>query len=222
MLWMLKCKPHLIMLTLLSNHINYRPFSSICTVQGKSINLAEATRWFSALTFDDNKKMSEQKPKEANSVYDFTINDIDGHPTSLEKFRGHPLVIVNVACQCGYTKSNYEELADMLKQHHDKGLRVLLFPCNQFGNQEPGPPQQIKEFVNAYSDKFDIFEKVKVNGSDATPLYKYLKDKCGGFLIDAIKWNFTKFLVNKQGIPVARFAPKDNPQSFGDKVKELL
>lgn len=132
------------------------------------------------------------------------------------------MLIVNVACQCGYTKNNYQELSDMLDAYYDKGLRVLLFPCNQFGNQEPGPPEQIKEFIHAYSEKFDIFEKVNVNGSDGLPLYKYLKNKCPGTLINAVKWNFTKFLVNRQGIPVARYAPNDAPQSFVEKVKELL
>jgi glutathione peroxidase-family protein len=140
----------------------------------------------------------------------------------LSKFKGNVLLIVNVACKCGYTLRNYDEMAKLLEKYYDQGLRVLLFPSNQFAGQEPGTPQEIKDFIQVYSSKFDIFEKCKVNGSDAIPLFQFLKNKCHGTLIDAVKWNFTKFLVNRDGMPVHRYASGDYPLSFEDKIKELL
>jgi len=105
----------------------------------------------------------------------------------------------------------------------DGGLAILGFPCNQFGGQEPGTNEEIKAFADGYGVKFDMFEKIDVNGSDAHPLWKYLKAKQGGMLIDAIKWNFTKFVVNKEGIPVARFGPTDDPIPKVEKeVQKLL
>ena len=128
------------------------------------------------------------------------------------------VLIVNVACQCGYTTQNYQELAQLLKDHYNDGLRILLFPCNQFAKQEPGSPEQIKalvwDYTNQYGVSFDVFEKVLVNGSDAIPLYQYLKSKCKGLLTNAVKWNFTKFLVNRQGIPVDRFWPRRKSESI--------
>ena len=102
------------------------------------------------------------------------------------------MLIVNVASKCGLTKDNYKQLAEISDKYTEQGLRVLLFPCNQFGGQEPGTSEQICEFIAGYGKKFTIFEKINVNGDDAHPLYKFLKKKLSGFLVDAIKWNFTK------------------------------
>ncbi|KAK9872387.1 hypothetical protein WA026_017845 [Henosepilachna vigintioctopunctata] len=153
--------------------------------------------------------------KEAKSVYDFTVNDINGQPVSLDKYRGHVLIIVNVASKCGYTNNHYTELNELFEEYSEsKGLRILGFPCNQFGGQEPGDNNQICEFTKKRSVKFDLFEKINVNGNDAHPLFKYLKHKQGGLLIDAIKWNFTKFIVDKNGQPVDRQGPNVSPKAM--------
>ena len=149
----------------------------------------------------------------ADTVYQFTVTDIDGAQVSLEKYRGHVLVIVNVASKWGKTDVNYKQLVEMFNKHSEAdGLRILGFPCNQFGGQEPGTEAEIKEFATSkYGVKWDLFAKVDVNGGNADPLWAFLKEKQSGFLINAIKWNFTKFVVDKTGRPVARFGPMDDP-----------
>ncbi|CAH0771363.1 unnamed protein product [Bemisia tabaci] len=138
---------------------------------------------------------------------------------TLKKIRGHPLLIVNVASQCGYTGTHYKELAELDEKYREsKGLRILAFPCNQFGGQEPGSNEEISCSIKKYSPNFDIFAKIDVNGNNAHPLFKYLKHKQGGLLIDAIKWNFTKFIIDKNGQPVARHAANKNPL---DLIPEL-
>lgn len=119
-------------------------------------------------------------------------------------------IIVNVASQCGYTANHYKELSELYNEYKElKGLRILAFPSNQFGGQEPGNAEQIYSFISTKNAKFDVFEKVNVNGSDAHPLWKYLKHKQGGTLGDFIKWNFTKFVIDKEGQPVERHGWKD-------------
>ncbi|KAK9736342.1 Glutathione peroxidase [Popillia japonica] len=158
-------------------------------------------------------------PKEAKSIYEFTANDINGQPVSLEKYKGHVCIIVNVASQCGYTKNNYAELVELDEQFGEsKGLKILGFPCNQFGGQEPGDAKEICSFVEKKNVKFDMFEKINVNGNNAHPLYVYLKHKQGGTLGDFIKWNFTKFIIDKNGQPVERHGPSTNPK---DLIKSL-
>lgn len=153
--------------------------------------------------------------KDAKSVYEFTVNDINGEPVSLEKYKGHVLIIVNVASKCGYTNNHYTELNELFDEYSEsKGLKILAFPCNQFGGQEPGDNNQICEFTKKRNVKFDLFEKVNVNGNDAHPLFKYLKHKQGGFLLDAIKWNFTKFIIDKNGQPVDRQGPNVSPKAL--------
>ncbi|XP_015370805.1 PREDICTED: probable phospholipid hydroperoxide glutathione peroxidase isoform X1 [Diuraphis noxia] len=155
-------------------------------------------------------KMAEDW-KNAKSVYDFTVKDIKGEDVSLEKYKGSVLIIVNVASKCGYTSKHYKELVELDEKYRDKGLKILAFPCNQFGGQEPGDSDSICSFTAKKNVKFDIFEKVDVNGNDAHPLWKYLKSKQGGLLIDSIKWNFTKFIVDKNGQPVERHAANVSP-----------
>uniref|UniRef100_A0A8W8IU74 Glutathione peroxidase n=1 Tax=Magallana gigas TaxID=29159 RepID=A0A8W8IU74_MAGGI len=139
---------------------------------------------------------SKEEWKSAESIYDFSVKDIDGNEVSLEKYRNQ-------------LQKLHEKYAE------EKGLRILGFPCNQFGSQEPGSEEEIKKFVTErYGVKFDMFSKIDVNGNNAHPLYKYLKAKQGGTLGDFIKWNFTKFLVNKEGKPVKRYAPNTEPFSI--------
>lgn len=140
----------------------------------------------------------------------------------MSEFKGKVLLVVNVASKCGYTSVNYDQLGKMLDKHYDDGLRVLLFPCNQFAFQESGSPEQIKGFVCERNPKFELFEKIDVNGSNTHPLFKYLKDSCAGFLTNTVKWNFTKFLIDRDGRPIERYGPNQNPDSFADKVEVLL
>lgn len=165
------------------------------------------------------KMGNPENPKQAKSIYEFTAKDIKGEDVSLEKYRGHVCIIVNVASQCGYTKTNYAELVDLYNEYAEsKGLRILAFPCNQFAGEESGTSEEICQFASTKNAKFDMFEKVNVNGSDAHPLWKFLKHRKGGTLLDAIKWNFTKFIVDKEGQPVERHGPSTNPK---DMVKSL-
>ncbi|PJF20114.1 Glutathione peroxidase [Paramicrosporidium saccamoebae] len=157
------------------------------------------------------------------TFYDFSARDILGsQQLDFSQFRGQVVIVVNAATYCGYTKSNYSGLSELLDKYYDKGLRVMMFPCNQFMNQEKDEAEKIKAFAEQYDKRFILAEKVDVNGSDAHPLWKFLKDKCPGFLVDAIKWNFTKFIIDKSGNPVARFAPNDEPKAMTSKIEELL
>ncbi|CAH0546701.1 unnamed protein product [Brassicogethes aeneus] len=157
--------------------------------------------------------------KDAKSIYEFSAKDINGQDVSLEKYKGHVCIIVNVASQCGYTKNHYAELVDLYNEYSEtKGLRILAFPCNQFGGQEPGDNQEICTFIKSRNVTFDMFDKVNVNGGSAHPLWNYLKHKQGGTLGDFIKWNFTKFVIDKNGQPVERHGPSTSPK---DLVKVL-
>jgi len=161
-------------------------------------------------------------PIAAKSIYEFVANDIDGNLVSLEQYRGTVPLIVNVACECGLTGTNYKELVQLDEKYRGQGLRILAFPCNQFGGQEPGSHEQIKEFARSRGAKFDMFAKIEVNGDNAHPLYQYLKHKLSGTLTDNIKWNFTKFLVDRNGQPVKRYAPTTNPLALEDDIIKLL
>jgi len=161
--------------------------------------------------------------KAASTVYDFGYVDIDGNPESMRKFEGHPLIIVNVASKWGKTKVNYEQLTALYEQYSAKGLRIIGFPCNQFGSQEPGTEAEIKEFAKKFNVTWDMTSKINVNGNDAHPLWKWLKTQKGGILgIDAIKWNFTKFLVDKEGKPVERYAPTTDPIDMKGAIEKLM
>jgi glutathione peroxidase len=157
------------------------------------------------------------------TVYDFSALTIDGVDESLGKYRGHPLLIVNVASKCGFTPQ-YAGLEALYEQYHERGLEILGFPCDQFGHQEPGDEAEIKRFCSlTYGVQFPMFAKIKVNGADADPLYEYLKKSLPGILgLEAIKWNFTKFLIGKDGVPVKRFAPTDKPESLTGDIELAL
>jgi glutathione peroxidase len=157
------------------------------------------------------------------NAYDFTARTIDGLDVPLSNYRGHPLLIVNVASKCGFTPQ-YTGLEALFQRYHERGLEVLGFPCDQFGHQEPGDEAEIKKFCSlTYDVTFPMFAKIHVNGAGAHPLYSYLKTARPGILgLEAIKWNFTKFLVDNQGLPIKRFAPTDKPENMAADVEALL
>ncbi|XP_076303114.1 uncharacterized protein LOC143221600 [Lasioglossum baleicum] len=158
--------------------------------------------------------------KEAKSIYDFTAKSIKGEDVPLSKYKGHVCLIVNVASKCGLTPSNYKELNELYDEYAEsKGLRILAFPCNQFNGQEPGDSEEICSFADRQKVKFDLFEKINVNGENAHPLWKYLKKEQGGILGDYIKWNFTKFIVDKEGKVVERHGPQASPSSLKSYIE---
>jgi len=159
----------------------------------------------------------------ARTVYGFSASLLDGRTLSLEEFRGRVLLIVNTASQCGLTPQ-YEGLERLYESYRDLGLEVLGFPCNQFGGQEPGSPKQIEAFCEeSYGVEFKMFEKIEVNGPDAHPLFKFLKKERPGWLgIGRIRWNFTKFLVDRQGLVVRRFGPAKKPEALAGPIEKLL
>ncbi|WP_201315546.1 glutathione peroxidase [Dyella sp. EPa41] len=157
------------------------------------------------------------------SVYDFSARDIDGQERSLSEYRGKTLLIVNVASKCGFTPQ-YTGLEALWRGDRDKGLVVLGFPCDQFGHQEPGDEAEIRNFCStSYDVTFPMFAKIEVNGEGAHPLYKWLKSEGKGILgSEGIKWNFTKFLVDRNGQVVKRYAPTDTPEKIGKDLKAQL
>lgn len=166
--------------------------------------------------------MSNEDWKKATSIYDFTVNTINGEPVSLEKYKGYVLLIVNVASKCGLASTNYDQLVELDEKYRDKGLRILAFPSNQFANEEPGSPDEICAYVKKRNVNFDIFEKIDVNGSNAHPLFKYLKNKLPGTFGDFIKWNFSKFIVDREGKPVERHAPTTKPLTLVPNIEKYL
>lgn len=178
------------------------------------------------------------------SIYDYTVKNRKGENVSISEFKGKVLLIVNTATGCGFTPQ-YEGLEKLYKAYHNKGLEILDFPCNQFGNQAPGSDDEIHEFCTLkYNTTFDQFAKVDVNGENEIPLYTYIKNEIPEETVEGIKnkmamkaiekissttkkpgdikWNFTKFLVNREGNVVARFVPTDTPDKIEKKIKELL
>ena len=179
-----------------------------------------------------------------SSIYDITVKNRKGEDVKLEKFKGKTLLIVNTATGCGFTPQ-YEGLEKLYKKYHEQGLEILDFPCNQFGNQAPGSDDEIHEFCTLkYNTSFDQFQKVDVNGENESELFTYLKNEIKDEEVDGIKnklamkaiqkissttknpgdikWNFTKFLVNKDGNVIARFAPTDTPEKIENKISETL
>lgn len=172
-----------------------------------------------------------------SSIYDFTATSIDGQEISfvrfvtrltlsrLNAFNGKVLMIVNVASECGYTDDNYEQLERIYQKYKDAedGFEVLGFPCNQFGAQEPGTDLEIKDVIcTVHGNTWPIFGKVKVNGKEAHPLYVFLKASVGGILVDGIKWNFSKFIVDKSGQPRFRYGPETGWETIEENIDELM
>jgi len=157
------------------------------------------------------------------SIYEFSVKDIHGRDVKLEKYKGKALLIVNTASKCGFTPQ-YKGLEALYGKFKGKGLEVLGFPCNQFGAQEPGTAKEIESFCEVnYGVTFPLFAKVDVNGTNAAPLYQHLKAAKPGLLgSEAIKWNFTKFLVDTRGNVVERYAPNVEPASIAPDITKLL
>jgi len=157
------------------------------------------------------------------TLYDFTVNDMAGQPVALDRYKGKVLLVVNTASKCGFTPQ-YKGLEALYRKYRDRGLEVLGFPCNQFGSQEPGNEPEIATFCETHYDvTFPLFAKVDVNGDAAAPVYRFLKREKPGLLgTEAIKWNFTKFLVDRDGNVVSRFAPNDTPESIEPEVARAL
>ena len=156
-------------------------------------------------------------------IYQFQVRTIDGKDATLHNYENKALLIVNVASECGFT-GQYEGLENLYRRYKDRGLVVLGFPCNQFGQQEPGNEQQIKSFCSSmYGVSFPMFSKIDVNGPNAHPLYEYLKEEKKGILgTEKIKWNFTKFLVDRRGNVVGRFSPNTEPSDLEDDIQAVL
>lgn len=156
------------------------------------------------------------------SIYDINITTANGEEKSLADYQGKVLLIVNVASKCGFTPQ-YKGLQELYEKYKGQGLEILGFPCNQFLGQEPGSNEEIQDFCQVnYGVSFPVFAKIDVNGTNAHPLYKHLTKEASGILGGAIKWNFTKFLVDQNGKVVKRYAPNTEPEKLTDKIEELL
>jgi glutathione peroxidase len=157
------------------------------------------------------------------SIYDIAVDDIHGKRQGLDQYQGKVLLIVNVASECGFTPQ-YKGLEALYEKLHPRGLEILGFPCNQFGAQEPGGEKEIAEFCELnYGVTFPLFAKIEVNGTAAAPLYQHLKKAQPGLLgTEAIKWNFTKFLVDRKGNVVERYAPNVEPEAITSDIEKLL
>lgn len=154
--------------------------------------------------------------------YDYKVKSISGEEVSMSEYKGKVVLIVNTASKCGFTKQ-YEGLEELYEKYKDQGFVILGFPCNQFGSQEPGGNEEIKNFcISTFSVTFPMMSKIDVNGDDADPLYKFLKKEKGGILGDEIKWNFTKFLIDREGNVVDRFASQKTPKALEKEVEKLL
>jgi len=156
------------------------------------------------------------------TIYDFSVKDANGNHVSLKTYKDKVLLIVNTATGCGFTPQ-YEGLQELYEKYNSKGFEILDFPCNQFGNQAPGSQEEITDFCQSrYGTTFPQFSKIEVNGKNEAPLYTWLKKQKKGIMGNNIKWNFTKFLVDKNGLVIERFAPTTDPKKIEDKILELL
>lgn len=154
--------------------------------------------------------------------YDYKVKNISGEDVSMSEYKGKVVLIVNTASKCGFTKQ-YEGLEELYEKYKDQGFVILGFSCNQFGAQEPGSNEEIKNFcTSTFSVTFPMMSKIDVNGENADPLYKFLKSEQGGILGDDIKWNFTKFLIDREGNVVDRFASQKTPKALEKEVEKLL
>lgn len=157
-----------------------------------------------------------------NDFYSLKAKGIDGKEKTLEEYKGKVVLIVNTASKCGFTPQ-YKSLQELYEKYNDSGLEILGFPCDQFAHQEPGDDNDIKQFCSLnFGVNFPLFSKVNVNGPEAHPVFKYLRKKLPGAIGDSVKWNFTKFLIDRDGNPVKRFSPTTDPLKLAGKVELLL
>ena len=162
----------------------------------------------------------DDSPKK--TIYEFIVKDNKGKDFNFNDLKGKVVLIVNVASKCGFT-SQYKDLEEIYQKYKDKGLEIIAFPCNQFLNQEPGTDEEIASFCSLnYNVSFPIMKKVDVNGENESPIYKYLKSKKAGWFSDDIKWNFTKFLINKDCTEINRYSPTTNPKSIEDDIIKFI
>ncbi|XP_024966592.1 probable glutathione peroxidase 5 [Cynara cardunculus var. scolymus] len=157
------------------------------------------------------------------SIHEFTVKDSKGKDVDLSIYKGKVLLVVNVASKCGFTNANYPKLTELYKKYKSEGLEILAFPCNQFMKQEPESSEKVEEFVcTRFDAEYPIFHKVRVNGPNASPVYKFLKASKGSILGSSIKWNFTKFLVDKEGRVIGRYGTTTSPLSIEGDIKKAL
>ena len=163
------------------------------------------------------------REKFMKSIYDYKVDDSQKNPVSLSDYKGKTLLIVNVASRCGLTPQ-YKGLQELYSKYSNKDFEILAFPCNQFGAQEPGSNEEIKEFCDInFNVSFKIFDKINVNGSSASPLFKHLKNEAKGVMgSEAIKWNFTKFLIDNNGSVVKRYSPQTTPDKIDEDLSKIL
>lgn len=167
--------------------------------------------------------MRPLREKFMKSIYDYKVDDSQKNPVSLSDYKGKTLLIVNVASRCGLTPQ-YKGLQELYSKYSNKDFEILAFPCNQFGAQEPGSNEEIKEFCDInFNVSFKIFDKINVNGSSASPLFKHLKNEAKGVMgSEAIKWNFTKFLIDNNGSVVKRYSPQTTPDKIDEDLSKIL
>ena len=167
--------------------------------------------------------MRPLREKFMKSIYDYKVDDSQKNPVSLSDYKGKTLLIVNVASRCGLTPQ-YKGLQEIDSKYSDKDFEILAFPCNQFGAQEPGSNEEIKEFCDInFNVSFKIFDKINVNGSSASPLFKHLKNEAKGVMgSEAIKWNFTKFLIDNNGSVIKRYSPQTTPDKIDKDLSKIL
>lgn len=167
--------------------------------------------------------MRSLREKFMKSIYDYKVDDSQKNPVSLSDYKGKTLLIVNVASRCGLTPQ-YKGLQELYSKYSNKDFEILAFPCNQFGAQEPGSNEEIKEFCDInFNVSFKIFDKINVNGSSASPLFKHLKNEAKGIMgSEAIKWNFTKFLIDNNGSVIKRYSPQTTPDKIDKDLSKIL
>lgn len=166
--------------------------------------------------------VKQQITTDMQTIFDFTALDSQGREHALEQYRGQVLLIVNTASKCGFTPQ-YAQLEELYRKYKDRGLVVLGFPCDQFAHQEPGSDEQIRSFCQInYGVSFPIMQKVLVNGEEASPIFRWLRTQAGGWFGNRIKWNFTKFLISRDGLEVKRYSPIRKPLSFAEDIERML
>ena len=167
--------------------------------------------------------MRPLREKFMKSIYDYKVDDSQKNPVSLSDYKGKTLLIVNVASRCGLTPQ-YKGLQELYSKYSNKDFEILAFPCNQFGAQEPGSNEEIKEFCDInFNVSFKIFDKINVNGASASPLFKHLKNEAKGVMgSEAIKWNFTKFLIDNNGRVIKRYSPQTTPDKIDKDLSKIL